>query len=205
MTNEEWLRHAVEEIDIEVFGGDLDLLNHAFQINWGRVKGSKLTETIQPSDGEIIDLDDFFPTTICVSFTIKDPMDMLTALTYECIHAFFNIPKKNKQFKQLAEKYYFEKPYKEAHPSQFLTSILQNVHKRLIKQYGHFPGMPVVFYPKEKKDGPKNTLVVFCPHCDYELKISRKMYDKYNQKLPVCVCGTKMALDLSDEEEKTID
>ena len=91
MTREEWLRHAVEEINTAVFGGDLDLLNHDFQIACGRTQGKKPTECIQPYDGEDVKLEDFFPTTISVNFTIKDPIEMLTALTYECIHAFFNV------------------------------------------------------------------------------------------------------------------
>lgn len=205
MTREEWLRHAVEEINTAVFGGDLDLLNHDFQIACGRTQGSKPTECIQPYDGEDIKLEDFFPTTISVNFTIKDPIEMLTALTYECIHAFFNVKGTGKQFKKLAERYYFEAPYKEIHASEYLRETLTNVYARLEKNYGKFPGKPVVFHKKETKDGKKNTIVAFCPACGYELKISRKMFEKHNQGLPTCPCGTKMAADLSDEIEDESD
>ena len=199
MTREEWLRHAVEEIDATIFEGDLDLLNHDFQIACGRVLGKKNTECFQPSD---VDDLSFFPTTISVNFTTKDPMDMLVALTYECIHAFFNVKSTNKYFKSLAEKYYFEEPYKEPNPSPYLKELLRSVYNKLIKSYGDFPGKPVVFPKKDKKEGKKNTIELFCPECGYTLKILRKVYDTYNCALPTCACGVKMAADLSDEKEE---
>ncbi len=42
-----------------------------------------------------------------------------------------------------------------------------------------------------------------CNNCGYEMKVSRKMFEKHGKQLPTCVCGTKMALDLEDEEEET--
>ena len=81
MTREEWLRHAVEMIDAEIFEGDLDTINHQFQINCGNCPGKKLSSTIQPYDGENVKLEDFFPTTISISHTIKDPIDLLGNLT----------------------------------------------------------------------------------------------------------------------------
>jgi hypothetical protein len=201
MTREEWLRHAVEELNATVFKGDLDLLNHDFQIACGRVRGSKPTETIQPYEGENVSLDDFFPTTISVNFTIKDPIEMLTTLAYECIHAFFNVKGTGKAFKKLAEAYYFEAPYKEVHASDYLKELIQTSYEHLVKNYGKFPGVPVVFPKEEPKQGKKNVLIAFCPECGYELKISRKILEKHNNGLPTCPCGTKMALDLSDEEE----
>jgi len=202
MTREEWLRHLVEKLDVIVFGGDLDLLNHPFQIGCGRVMGSRATESIQPYDGPDVTLDDFFPTTIGVNFTIKDPFEMACALCYECIKAFFNIKKCDKQFKMLAEKYYFEKPYKEIHPSAYLEDMIKLALKEMNESYGPFPGEPVKIHKKDKKDGKKNTLEIFCPNCGYSLKISRKVYDTYNGGLPTCCCGTKMGVDLSDEEPK---
>ena len=199
MTREEWLRHAVEEINTAVFGGDLDLLNHDFQIACGRTQGKKPTECIQPYDGEDVKLEDFFPTTISVNFTIKDPIEMLTALTYECIHAFFNVKGTNKQFKKLAERYYFEEPYKEIHASEYLREILVNVHNRLEKNYGKFPGKPIVFHKKETKGGKKNTYDVFCLECGYTVKITKRLINKYPGRLPVCICGAHMAVDLEDQ------
>lgn len=202
MTREEWLRHAVEEIDAIIFGGDLDLLNHGFQIACGRCPGKRKTECIQPSDGEDITLDDFFPTTISVDFKIKDIREMLINLTYECIHAFFNEKSCSKRFKKLAEKYYFEKPYKEVHASPYLEDLITDVHRKLIKNCGEFPGKPIVFPKKEKKEGKKNVLTLFCPECGFETKVSKKVFDSYNQGLPTCMCGTKMAVDMGDESEK---
>lgn len=202
MVREEWLRHAVEELDSVVFEGDLDIFNHNFQIACGRCPGTKSTESIQPYDGEDVNLDDFFPTTISVNFTLKDIDEMLIALTYECIHAFFNVKGTTKQFKQLAEKYYFEKPYSQPHASDHLLGLIAVVRANLEKKYGKFPGQPVVFHKKEKKEGKKNFIVAFCPECGYEAKVSRKVFDAHNGGLPTCVCGTKMAQDLTEEEPK---
>ena len=201
MTREEWLRHAVEEIDSIVFGGDLDLLNHGFQIACGRCPGQKKTECIQPSDAEDITLDDFFPTTISVDFKIKDPHEILTNLAYECIHAFFNEKGCTKRFKKLAEKYYFEKPYKEVRASAYLQDLINDVYRKLVKNYGEFPGKAVHFPKKEKKEGKKNTLTLFCPECGYVLKVSRKVFENYNKGLPTCMCGVKMVLDEEIPEE----
>lgn len=199
MTREEWLRHAVEEIDAVVFEGDLNLLNHDFQIACGRVQSTKLSESIQPYDGENVSIEDFFPTTININFTIKDTREMLVALTFECIHAFFEIKNTNKRFKELANKYYFEKPYKEPHPSDHLKELIIDVLDRMEKKYGKFPGKPVYFHKPEKKEGKKNTIEAMCPECGYNLKIARKVFEAHNNGLPTCVCGTKM-IRVSDEE-----
>lgn len=202
MTREEWLIRAVETIDDVVFEGALDTTNHKFQIACGRCKGQRKTECIQPDD---TNLEDFFPTTLSVNFTIKDPVEMLTVLTYECIHAFFNIKGCNKRFKMLAQKYHFEEPYKEVHASDYLTSVLKVVYDTLKNTYGDFPGQPVVFPKKEKKNTKKNTLEVFCPTCGYALKVSRKMYETFNQATPTCACGTKMVVDLGEDLEEDLE
>lgn len=199
MTREEWLRKAVEMIDTEIFDGDLDTINHQFQINCGICPGKKLSNTIQPYDGENVKLDDFFPTTISISHTIKDPVDLLGNLTRECIFAFFNEKGVNKRTKKLFEKYYFEAPYTAYNPSEYLKTLLDIVYKQMEAKYGKFPGETVVIYPKEKKEGKKNTLVMFCPSCGFEAKVSRKMFEKHGQVCPTCVCGTKMGIDCEDD------
>lgn len=199
MTREEWLHLAVEMIDAEIFEGDLDTINHKFQINCGICPGKKLTNTIQPYDGENVKLEDFFPTTISVSHIIKDPIEMLGNLTRECIFAFFNEKKINKRAKKLFEKYYFEPPFTSYNPSTYLESLLSIIYKQMVDKYGEFPGEPVIIYPKEKKESKKNTLVLFCGQCGYELKVSRKMYEKHGQGTPTCVCGCKMGVDCEDE------
>lgn len=200
MTREQWLRHAVEKLDAEIFEGDLDTINHGFQINCGIVPGKKLACTIQPYDGEDVSLADFFPTTISVSHSIKDPIEMLEQLTRECVFAFFNEKKVNKRCKKLLEKYYFEAPFTECRPSSYLKTLIQSVYKQMVKEYGEFPGQTVITYPKEKKDGKKNTVIIFCPDCGIEYKINRKKWEKNTSGLPTCGCGAKMAVDNSDEE-----
>ena len=201
MTNEEWIRHAVEQLDSQLFGGDLDLLNHQFQISWGRCQGKKITECIQPYDGEDVKLDDFFPTTISVSFTVKDPIELLGNLALECIHAFFNEKGNTKRFKKLAEKYYFEKPYNSYNPSPYLKDILDEIYAKLCKDYGKFPGQPVVFHKKEQKERKKSAYTMFCPSCGYEAKVSTKMFNKYGNGTLTCICGTKMGIDYEEDEE----
>lgn len=195
MTREEWLRHAVEELDVQLFEGDLDILNHGYQIGSGKCGGQKLTECVQPFDGEDVTLEDFFPTTISVSYSIKDPVVMLGALALECIHAFFNEPKAStKRFKALAQKYYFDKPYNSYHPTPYLTNILEEVYKRLVKQWGAYPGKAVVFH-KEERERTSNVITFTCPSCGWSCKVNKKVYEKYGEKGPVCPCGVHLAAD----------
>ena len=201
ITREKWLRHAVEMLDTKLFNGDLDLFNRQYQVSVGRCPGQKMSESVFPFDGEDVSLDDFFPVTMQVDWTLKDPIDMLGNLALECVHAFFDERKVNKKFKALAEKYYFDKPYNKFTPTSHLREVLEDVHKSLVKEYGEFPGYPVVFHPKPKKEGKKNTLVLFCPNCGMEYKVSRKAWEKNTNGLPTCGCGTKMGVDLTEEND----
>lgn len=200
VTREEWLRKAVYVLDAIVFEGDLDTLNHKFQISCGIVPWKKLTATVQPYDGEDVRLEDFFATSIVVSHTIKDPMDILGNLARECVFAFFNESKVNKRVKGLMEKYYFEQPYKEYHPSSYLKDLLGVVLKQVEEECGSWPGETVVIHEKEKKEAKKNTLTMFCGTCGYEIKVARKMHEKHGQGFPTCVCGAKMAVDYGEDE-----
>ena len=199
ITREKWLRHAVEMLDTKLFNGDLDLFNRQYQVSIGRCPGQKMSESVFPFDGENVSLDDFFPVTMQVDWTIKDPIDLLGNLALECIHAFFDERRVNKKFKALAEKYYFDKPYNKFTPTSVLRDILEDVHTSLVKEYGEFPGYPVVFHPKPKKEGKPNTLVLFCPNCGMEYKVNRKAWEKNTNGLPTCGCGTKMGVDLTEE------
>lgn len=199
VTREKWLRAAIEILDNRLFNGDLNVMDRQYQVSVGRCPGQKASESVQPFDGEDVTLDDFFPTTIQVSWTIKDPIDMLGNLAYECIHAFFDEPKVNKRFKKLAEKYYFDTPYNKYTPTPYLKDILEETYKELKKNYGDFPGYAVVFHPKPKKEGKKNTLLMFCPNCGLEVSIKRKIWEKNGQGTCTCICGTKMGIDLSEE------
>lgn len=202
ITREKWLRHAVEMLDTKLFNGDLDLFNRQYQVSIGRCPGQKMSESVFPFDGENPNLDDFFPVTMQVDWTIKDPIDLLGNLALECIHAFFDERRVNKKFKALAEKYYFDKPYNKFTPTGHLRDILEDVHKSLVKEYGEFPGYPVVFHPKPRKESKKNTLVIFCPNCGMEYKVSRKAWEKNTNGLPTCGCGTKMGVDLTDDVDE---
>lgn len=200
MTREEWLRHAVEQLNTDIFNSELDLLNHDYQIACGRCPGKKLTETIQPSDNEDIGMDDFFPTTIHVNFTIKDPIKILSALTVECVVAFFNIKPKGKQYKETVKKYGFEYDG-EWVPKESTKDTLRHVYERLVKQYGEFPGKPIKF-PVKQKEKKVNSYAIFCPECGYELKITKKIFEKHGKGLPTCPCGAKMGVDMSDDKEE---
>lgn len=203
MVREEWLRYAVEMLDADLFKGGLDLLANNYQIACGWTKRNKVSEVIFPYDGADVQLDDFFPNTIHISVTCKDPIEMLTNLAYSCVQCFYGIRSvKNKKFKTLAESFYFDAPYSKCTPSPYLTEIIKNVYNKMVSKYGEFPGKPVVIHKKEKGEkGKSNTIKMFCAECGYEMKTTRKMFEKHGQKLPTCVCGAKMALDLEDEEE----
>lgn len=200
ITREKWLRAAIEILDTRLFNGDLNLMDRQYQVSVGRCPGQKNAESVQPYNGEDVNLDDFFPTTIQVSWTIKDPIEMLGNLAYECIHAFFDEPKVNKKFKKLAEKYYFDVPYSKYTPTVYLIDILNEVYDELVNRYGEFPGYAVVFHTKPKKEGKKSTITMFCPECGFEASVKRKIWEKNGQGTCTCICGTKMGVDLTDEQ-----
>lgn len=201
MTREEWLIKAVYALDTNVFKGDLNLDGRQFQVGAGRCPGNRGSETVQPYDGENVSLDDFFPTTMSVSWTIKDPIEILGNLALACIHGFFDEKSCNtKRFKALAKKYGFDKPYNLYNGTAELEDNLKVTLEFLEQMYGKYPGKAVSFHKEEKKAGKKSTLKIFCPTCGYEMSIKRKILEKFNNGLPTCPCGTKMGLDLTDEE-----
>jgi hypothetical protein len=201
MVREEWLRKAVELLDSDLFGGGLDILNNNYQIACGWTKRNKVAEVIFPYDGADVQLDDLFPNTIHVSVTCQDTKEMLVNLAYACIQCFYGIRSTNsKKFKTLAESFYFDSPFSKCNPSQYLLEVIDNVYQKMVVRYGEFPGKAIVVRKKEKTKGQKRSLKLFCPDCSYEMTITRKMFEKHGNKLPTCVCGTKMALDLEDED-----
>ncbi len=207
MVREEWLRKAIELLDADLFNGGLDILSQNYQIACGWTKRNKVSEVIFPYDGADVQLDDLFPNTIHVSVTCSDTIEMLTNLAYSCIQCFYGIRKvNNKKFKALAESFYFDAPYTKCNPSEHLQTIIRNVYAKMLNRYGEFPGKAIVVRKKEAKEkGQKNTIKLFCPSCSYEMKTTRKMFEKHEKKLPTCVCGTKMALDLEDEDDLNLD
>lgn len=199
MTREEWLLLAVEKLNTEVFNNELDITNHAFQISCCKCAGKKHTEVFQPSDNEDIGLDDFFPTTIHIDFTINDPIKLLKELAFACMPAFFNMKPKGKLFKVTAEKYGFE--YINGWEVSYdLEDTIKNVYKQMVREHGEFPGKAVKLPVKEKKEKKKSSYAIFCPDCGYEMKITRKIFEKHGKGLPTCPCGAKMGVDMDDEE-----
>lgn len=202
MVREEWLRKAVELLDSDLFKSGLDTLNVPYQISCGPTRGQKVAEVVFPYDGVDVQIDELFPNTIHVSEACKDPKEMLANLAYVCIQCFYGIRSvSNKKFKTLAESFYFDAPYNKCNPSNYLMEIIDNVYQKMVVRYGEFPGKPVIMHKREKK-GTKNILKIFCDQCGYEVKTTKKMFEKHDQKLPICVCGNKMALDLEDEEDE---
>lgn len=201
-TREEWLQKAVEKLNADLFSGELDIINHPYQISMGRTRWDDSREVFMPYNGEDPTMDDFFPPTIVINHLIKDPVELMGAIALSCIQVFFGHQRCGKKFKKEAERYYFEFNKREPIITDYLKSILQNAYGSLVKTYGDFPGKAVSVHKKEKEktDKVKNTLKLFCPNCDYTLKVSRKVFEKHGSKTPTCVCGAKMAVDLEDEE-----
>ena len=193
MNSEEWIRKAVDLINDRVFCGELGIETHKFQISWGRRRGKKPVECIQPSDAEDISLDDFFPTTFVVDFLEKDKVRMLAGVAMACIEGFFNI-KKGKAYKKLAAKYGFEAPYKDCLPTPALHDVLKDIYKEL----GEFPNTAVMFPKKETKPSKKTHM--FCPNCGYEVSVKPSIIKKYGLKPLTCICGTQMGIDYGEEE-----
>lgn len=200
---EEWLRVAVEQLDKHVFGGELELGTHEYQIYFGRVRGTKGGETVQPSDNEAVTLEDFFPTTIGIDYQIRDLDTMMATLAYECIKGFMNVSK-GKAFNKLCERFYFEKPFTGPHPSPYLMDLLKEALEATIQKVGPFPGRPVKFAVKEKKPKKPTKALFFCPDCGLELTAPLNKLKDPNG-LPTCVCGTKMARDWEYGNEEKIE
>jgi hypothetical protein len=205
MSREEWLRHGIELVDQQIFNGSLNLEKHKdFQIACGWTKGQNaLGETIFPYDGEDVTLDDFFPVTIHVNCTVKDPVEMIEILVHESIHAFFDIKRHGNGFSTKAKEVGFEKPYTKLIPSQWLRDNCESIYSQLKEQYGDFPGKAITIHKKEGEEKPRKSNIIkfFCPECGYEMKTSRMMFEKHNCGLPTCVCGTKMGQDLEENKE----
>lgn len=198
-SREEYLRQAVSIINTEIFSGDVDLETKQFQISCGKCSKKKGVDIIFPSDD--LSFDDFFPPSIIVDHSEKDFIKILSSLTWACIHIFFNEPKCSKNFKHLAEKYYFDKPFNKPTPTDELCIRLNTVYKKLKEFTGcEWPGYAIVIPQKEQGEKKKSTYKAFCPECDYEVKISKKMLEKYNFVAPTCPCGCKMGIDYGEEE-----
>lgn len=197
MTREEWLRSAVESIDRCIYGGDLDLLLNEYQISCGRCAGKKLVEHIRPSDD--IDLTDRFPITISVDHKIKDPLDIFINLSHECMKAFLNARTK-KRLEKAGEKYFWDEPYKEPHPSPYLLDLIKEALEDTESRVGKWPGVPVVM-PIKKPQEPRQTKVsFFCPECGWKAYSPIKMM-RNKEGSPTCLCGTKMEREVPDEKD----
>lgn len=216
ITREEWLRNAVEKLNSGLFNGELDTLNKPYQISTGTINMFSMRrnnfcarDVFMPYQGEDATMEDFFPPTIVISHFINDPIELLGAVALGCIQVFFDYQRCNNKFKKEAERFYFEFNKSEPVITDYLRDQLFNIYGQMVKTYGEYPGKAVYVHMKDKRDEKpvKNTLTLFCPneHCGYELKISRKMYEKFGQKTPTCICGAHMAVDLSDEEENSSD
>lgn len=57
-TREQWMRAAVDKINEEIFGGDMDIVK--YQISSSLLNGKALGNTVMPFDGEDVGLNDFF-------------------------------------------------------------------------------------------------------------------------------------------------
>lgn len=205
MTNEEWIRHAIEEIDKTVFDSNLNILDTQFQISWGKCKGTQVTDCIKPQITEDVNLEDLFPNTIVISYGESDMEEFLGNIAHRCIHAFMNVDGYGKEFKTIAQKYYFEKPFKKYHPSSTLRARILQVYEDMKKKYGDFPGKAVKQAKKGKGnegDGSKkHQYVMFCPECGYELTIKEKVLKKYGKVTPNCpCCNMKMGIDMGEPE-----
>lgn len=201
MTAEQWLRTAVKNIDTIIFNGDLGVDNHKHQVYFGRCKGNKGTETIQPSDSESVTLEDFFPTTIGVDFRTSDVERLLANLTLECIKAFTGLTK-GKAFAKKCKEVYFDKPYTSANPSAYLWDQIREVKEATENLCGEFPWKAVKFPVKEPKEKKPTKAVFFCPECGLEYTVPIKKL-KGATGTPTCICGTKCGRDLSDEDSET--
>lgn len=205
ITREEWLRYLVETIDRVYFDGDLDIPNHEYQISVGRQRGKRQSETVQPSDSEQVTLDDFFPTTISIDWTIRDVYKMATQIAFECIPAFLG-EFRGKALKKIMTQYFFDPPYNEPNPSPYGMDLIKSAVDEVIKKHGKYPGKAVKYPVKEPKPKKKTQYTIFCPECGMEYIVKKSMLDKHGWMAPTCpYCVMKMGIDQEDEQEESND
>lgn len=200
ITREYWLRRAVEKIREHIFPSMPDL-EYQISSGWTTRKTKSLGETIFPYDGEDVQLDDFFPTTIHINVKIKCPKEIIGVLAHECIHTFYGIRGHKKDFIAIAKKAGFEKKYTEYNPGPDLLDSIDTIYSELVLEIGDFPGQPVHIHKGPVKEKAKSTGTVFCGDCGFEFKAKLKDIDKFG--LPTCACGRKMAIDIDDGESPT--
>ena len=39
----------------------------------------------------------------------------------------------------------------------------------------------------------------FCPNCGFEVRIAEKMFKEHGEQMPICPCGTRLALDCTED------
>lgn len=194
-TRERWLRGAVDKINEKIFGGKLNMIE--YQITMSILPKTTLGNVVFPYNGEDVSGSDFFPPSIHINETIRNEWEIVMTIAHECIHCFMDIRNHNKRFEKEAAAIGFEKPFKSL---QYSDDLLLTC-KEIAAELGDFPGKPISIKPKGEKKN-KFSGVIFCPECGYELKIKEKIWKQYNEALPTCTCGCKMAMDLSDGEEE---
>ena len=54
---------------------------------------------------------------------------------------------------------------------------------------------------QDKKEKKKKTFSgkLFCPNCGFEVRISEKMFKDHGGQMPICPCGTHLALDCTED------
>lgn len=201
VTREEWLKAAVALVNKHVFNSEYEVSQ--LQISIGRPKGKALGETVVTDfNKEDLSIDDLFPPTVFISPLIKEPIQILIAITHELIHAYETMsPRHSKAFKQKAEEVGFIDKKTDYQIDGALETTLNGVLDLLVSQYGKWPGVAIAAPTKKESDEKTkktNIIVYFCPECGFELKTSKKSAEEHPGS-PTCVCGCKMGIDYGEE------
>ena len=132
VTREEWLKAAVGLVNKYVFNDEYEVSQ--LQISIGRPKGKALGETVVTDfNKEDVSMDDFFPPTVFISPLIKEPIQILIAITHELIHAYETMsPRHSKAFKQKAEEVGFIDKKTDYQINDALETTLNSVLNLLI-------------------------------------------------------------------------
>ena len=44
-----------------------------------------------------------------------------------------------------------------------------------------------------------NKNLIICPNCGFEVRITEKMFKDHGEQMPICPCGTRLALDCTED------
>jgi hypothetical protein len=188
-TREAWLTEAIESLRTDIFAArDLEIPAYRVSVGWpgGRGKKSNVVgqcwNTAQTEDGTAA---------IFISPTVKDPVEVLSILVHEIIHAIDDCVSGHRgAFVKMFRKVGMVGKATQSAAGEELSAQLASVAETL-GAYPHAAIKKGQSGAGEKKQSTRMLKVVCLDEdCGYSLRTTRQWLDV---GLPTCACGEEMA------------